>query len=217
MPTKSILELKSILQAEKLDALAAVRASKLSVQRSDATDYYMGDMSKDMPAADGRSRAVSTDVADTIEGLMPSLMEIFDGGDDVVRFDPEGPEDVKAAEQETDYINYVFRQQNPGFLILYSFIKDALLHKVGVVKVWWEEREDEEKRTYYNLDDQQFMMLLQDDEIEIIEHTVKDQPGDEDDDSEERHVDVTDEEEQALPAKDPLAKPPGTNYLGFMK
>jgi hypothetical protein len=147
------------LQAEKLDALAALRASKLSVQRSDATNYYMGDMSKDMPAADGRSRAVSTDVADTIEGLLPSLMEIFDGGDEVVKFDPEGPEDVKSAEQETDYINYVFRQQNPGFLILYSFIKDALLHKVGVVKVWWEEREDEEKRTYYNLDDQQFMML----------------------------------------------------------
>jgi hypothetical protein len=215
MPTKSILELKSILQAEKLDALAAVRASKLSVQRSDATDYYMGDMSKDMPAADGRSRAVSTDVADTIEGLMPSLMEIFDGGDEVVKFEPEGPEDVKSAEQETDYINYVFRQQNPGFLILYSFVKDALLHKVGVVKVWWEEREDEEKRTYYNLDDQQFMMLLQDDNVEIVEHTVKDRPDE--DDTEEQHVDVTDEEEEDMPAKDPGSKPPGMNYMGFMK
>ena len=36
-------------------------------------DYYLGDMAKDMPAQDGRSRAVSTDVADTIEGLMPNL------------------------------------------------------------------------------------------------------------------------------------------------
>ena len=214
MPTKSLLELKSILQAEKLDALAAIRASKLSVQRSDATDYYMGNMSKDMPAADGRSRAVSTDVADTIEGLMPSLMEIFDGGDEAVIFDPQGPEDVTAAEQETDYINYVFRQQNPGFIILYSFIKDALLHKVGVVKVWWEEREDEEKRTYYNLDDGQFMMLVQDDSVEITEHTVKDRPDE--DDNERQHVDVTDEEEEDMPAKDPNSKPRGTNYMGFM-
>jgi hypothetical protein len=29
-------------------------------------------MRKDMPAQDGRSRAVSTDVADTIEGMMPN-------------------------------------------------------------------------------------------------------------------------------------------------
>jgi hypothetical protein len=34
-------------------------------------DYYLGNMDKDMPAQDGRSKAVSTDVADTIEGLMP--------------------------------------------------------------------------------------------------------------------------------------------------
>ncbi len=215
MATKSLIELKSILQAEKLDALAAVRASKLSVQRSDATDYYMGDMSKDMPAADGRSRAVSTDVADTIEGLMPSLMEIFSGGDEVVKFEPVGPEDEKAAQQETDYVNYVFNQQNPGFIVLYSMIKDALLHKVGVVKVWWSEEEVEEKRTYYNLDDQQLMMLLQDQDIEIIEHTVKDSPDD-DDEGEIQKVKVSGEEKQDLPP-DPDGKPVGTNYMGFMK
>jgi hypothetical protein len=84
-------------------------------------------MAKDMPAQDGRSRAVSTDVADTIEGLMPSLMDIFAGSDEVVRFEPVGPEDEAAAQQETDYVNHVFMQQNPGFTILYSFIKDALL------------------------------------------------------------------------------------------
>src|SRR5258708_807245 len=48
-----------------------LRASKLSAERAHAMDYYNGDMSRDMPAADGRSRAVSTDVADTIDGLMP--------------------------------------------------------------------------------------------------------------------------------------------------
>jgi hypothetical protein len=61
-------ELKAMLSAEKLDALAAMRASKLSAERAHAMDYYNGDMSRDMPAADGRSRAVSTDVADTIDG-----------------------------------------------------------------------------------------------------------------------------------------------------
>jgi hypothetical protein len=58
---------------------------------------------------------------------MPSLMDIFAGSDEVVRFEPVGPEDEAAAQQETDYVNHVFMQQNPGFMILYSFIKDALL------------------------------------------------------------------------------------------
>jgi hypothetical protein len=131
----------------------------------------MGDMSKDMPAPEGRSQAVSTDVADTVEGLMPQLMEIFAGGDEVVRFDPVGPQDAAAAEQETDYVNHVFMQKNPGFLILYSFIKDALLSKVGIAKVWWEEREEIERETYLDLTEEQFAIIAGDPDVEIVEHT----------------------------------------------
>jgi hypothetical protein len=154
-----------------------MRASKLSAERSHAMDYYNGDMSADMPAADGRSRAVSTDVADTIDGLMPSLMEIFAGSDEVVRFEPVGPNDVAAAEQETDYVNHVFMQQNPGFLILYSFIKDALLSKVGIVKVWWEEHEEEQRETYLDQGDDAFALLVADPEIEIVAHSARPDPA----------------------------------------
>jgi hypothetical protein len=166
-----------MLTAEKLDALAAMRASKLSSERAHAMDYYNGDMSRDMPAQEGRSRAVSTDVADTIDGLMPSLMEIFAGSDDVVRFEPFGPEDVAAAEQETDYVNHVFMQRNPGFLILYSFIKDALLSKVGIVKVWWEEREEEQRETYLDQPDDAFALLIADPEVEIVAHSERPDPS----------------------------------------
>jgi hypothetical protein len=152
MSKMSVLDLKAMLASEKSNALAAISAARLMEDRADAMDYYLGDMDKDMPPQDGRSRAVSTDVADTIEGLMPSLMDIFAGSDEVVRFEPVGPEDEAAAQQETDYVNHVFMQQNPGFMILYSFIKDALLSKVGIVKVWWEEREEESRETYYRSD-----------------------------------------------------------------
>jgi len=169
----SLSDLKAMLASERADALAAVSSSKLSSERADAMDYYLGDMTHDMPSPEGRSRAVSTDVADTIEGLMPSLMEIFGGGDEVVRFEPVGPEDVAAAEQETDYVNHVFMQANPGFLILYSFIKDALLSKVGVVKVWWEERSLEERETYYDLPDDGYAILAADPDIEIVGHSAR--------------------------------------------
>jgi hypothetical protein len=172
----SLGDLRALLAAEKADALSAMSASKLSEERSRALDYYLGDMSRDMPAPEGRSKAVSSDVADTIEGLMPTLMEIFCGGDEVVRFEPVGPEDVAAAEQETDYVNHIFMQQNPGFLVLYSFIKDALLSKVGIVKVWWETREETERETYCDLDDAAFAIIAADPSVEIVEHTQRSLP-----------------------------------------
>ena len=171
-------ELTGILSAARADALSAYTASKLSSDREKAMRYYLGDVSGDIPSQEGRSSAVSTDVADSIEGLMPVLMEIFAGGDEVVKFDAVGPEDEKAAEQETDYINHVFMQKNPGFLVLYTMIKDALLSKVGVVKVWWQETESESRETYYDLDDRQYSFLLSNPDVEVIEHTEKDQPGD---------------------------------------
>jgi hypothetical protein len=71
MPKMSTSDLKAMLSAEKNDALAAISAAQLAEERADAMDYYLGHMQRDMPAQEGRSRAVSTDVADTIEGLMP--------------------------------------------------------------------------------------------------------------------------------------------------
>src|SRR4029077_2662709 len=94
-------------------------------------------------------------------------------GDEVVRFEPVGPEDVTAAEQETDYVNHVFMQQNAGFIVLYSFIKDALLSKVGIVKVWWETREEHERETYDDLDDAAFAIIAADTEVEIVAHTQR--------------------------------------------
>lgn len=183
MAKMTVLDLTSMLSAEKASALASMQAADLMGERADAMDYFYGRMEKDMPAQDGRSRAVSTDVSDTIEGLMPSLMDIFAGSDEVVRFEPVGPEDEAAALQETDYVNHVFMQQNPGFMVLYGFIKDALLSKVGIVKIWWEEREEEQRETYYDLTEDQFTMLSQaiaesDGAMEIVEHTVHNGPDD---------------------------------------
>jgi hypothetical protein len=77
--------------------------------------------------------------------------------------------------QESDYVNHVFMNQNPGFTVLYEFIFDALLQKLGAVKVWWDEHEEEEKETYLGLSDDQFAqiafdVLSSDGQLEIIEH-----------------------------------------------
>ncbi len=189
-PRLSDDELTALLSAERQDALAAVQATKLSEDRERALEYYVGDVTMDIPDVDGRSRAVSMDVADTVEGLMPQLMEIFCSSEEVVKFEPVGPEDVQAADQETDYVNHVFMQKNPGFMVLYSMIKDALLSKVGVVKVWWEQVEKDQRETYLDLDDDAFAMLAADPEVEIVEHSMR--PAGVDDDAYGRDVGTPD-------------------------
>ena len=183
MPKLSTSEVQALLMGEKSDALSAAESSKLSQDRAQAIDYYMGVMD-DMQAPADRSKSVSFDVSDTVEGLLPSLMEIFFGGDQVVEFLPTGQEDEEAAQQETDYVNQVFTQKNSGFLILYSFIKDALLSKNGIVKVYWEDKEESIEETYWGVPDAAYGMLQQLDGVEIIEHTervgiVGEQPRDE--------------------------------------
>lgn len=173
MPRMGLSELRAMLQSEKSDALAGMQADKLSSQRAEALRYYMGDLTKDLPTEQGRSRAISSDVADTIDGMMPQLMDVFVGGDEIVTFNPVGPEDEDAADQESDYVNHVFMQQNPGFLILYSMIKDALLSKVGIVKVWWETKHVVERETYTDQSDAAFGMIAQDPEVTIVEHTMR--------------------------------------------
>ena len=42
-------------------------------------------------------------------------------------------EDIKMAEQVTSYINYIFNKDNNGFSILYTWFKDALIEKNGIV------------------------------------------------------------------------------------
>ena len=172
MPKMDLPSLRALLDAQYSAALASSNSTLLSGQRAKALAYYNGDVSSDLPTIVGRSAAVSMDVSDAIEGIMPQLMEVFVGSDEVVKFEPVGPEDVQAAEQETDYINHVFMNQNPGFLVLYSFIKDALLSKVGVVKVWWEKQIREERETYYDKTDDEYALIAASPDVEIEEHSA---------------------------------------------
>lgn len=75
---------------------------------------------------DGLSALVTSEVQDTIEWLLPDLLDVFVSTDKAVVFDPTKAEDVKGAEQATDACNYVFYKQNNGFLTLYTAFKDAL-------------------------------------------------------------------------------------------
>ena len=161
-------ELVARIRGEITDSLGYM-GDTISQQREKAMEYYYG-----LPfgnEVEGRSQFVDSTVQDTIEWIKPSLMRVFASGDEMVKFSPHGPEDVKMAEQASDYVNYVFTKDNPGWEILYSWFTDALLSKNGIVKVWWEDYEKEEREEYRNLDEVSLMAIISDDDVEVIEHT----------------------------------------------
>lgn len=146
---------------------------ELAKGRERALEYMKGEM-PDLPALPNRSSAVSTDLADAVETLLPDLMEVLTGGDDVATFRPHGEEDVEAAAQETDYVNHVLFSENDGWLVLYTKIKDALLSKVGVVKVWPERYEDVEEETFLGKPQIEVEIASQGGEVSGLEATDPD-------------------------------------------
>jgi len=162
-------ELKAMVQMEMRQSLG-YSSSKLSNARQKAEYYYLGLAVGDLspPEVDGRSSVVSTDVRDTIEAMLPQLMVTFCGGDTVAEFDAQTPDDEPKAKLATEYINYLFFKKNNGHKIAYTWMKDALLQKNGIIKVWWDTRFEEKKEEYKNLSQVELAQVMDDPEIEVI-------------------------------------------------
>ena len=158
-------ELKNLLEARIAEA-AGGDNDAATTDRLTSMRYYRGKPFGD--EIEGRSQVVSTDVADAIDSIMPGLMRVFMAGDETVRFEPTGPEDEAAASQATDYVNWIFNQQNQGFNILHAWFKDALLSRLGVVKVWWEETEEYQRESYRGLTAAEYQQIGSDPDIEVV-------------------------------------------------
>lgn len=167
-------DLKSIIQ-QNINASIGYLDGDLSSDRRQNLEYYEGQPYGN--EIEGRSSVVTREVMDTIEWILPSLLRIFFSSENIGEFQPEGEEDIEAAEQATDYVNFIAQRDNPGFMIVYTWFKDALLQKLGIVKTWWDEREDVREEVYANLSQDEYLKIAEDDDVEILEHTVKDASG----------------------------------------
>jgi hypothetical protein len=112
--------------------------SEIASEQEKAINYYYGRPFGD--ERDGRSQVVDRTVAVTVDNALAAVLKPFVSAEDVVAFEARGPEDEETAQQATEYINYVFTVDNPGFSILHSWFKDAFLCKLGIAKYWWEDK-----------------------------------------------------------------------------
>ena len=160
--------LAGVIKSEMDDAKDFIH--QVGAERAESTEYYLGNE----PAGNSsmQSEYVSTDVRDSVLFMLPSIMRTFFGTKKIVEFVPHGPEDIAIAEQQTNYVNYIIQEKNPGFQVLYSAFKDALVRKTGFVKVFWDDSISATTHEFTGLDPQSYQALTLDPNVEIVEETV---------------------------------------------
>ena len=158
-------DILSIVSSELSSASGASENDAIQAGRQKALAAYLGDKGS---VVEGRSSVVSTDVADAIEWIMPEVMKAFTQNNEVVTFDPVGPDDRRQAQIESRYVYDILMKDNGGFIALHQFFKDALLQKNGFFKVWYENEPCVTVENYTGLNPLELEMLMQDSELEII-------------------------------------------------
>jgi len=162
--------LKGILSAEIDDAIGYLD-TETTADRAKAMDYYLRKPYGN--EIEGRSQIITAEVAEAIDGALPDLIRVFTRADDIIQYEPVGPGDEQGAKQATDYANWVFYKQNPGFTILHTWFKDALLQKTGTVKCYWDEKIDVIEEVYENLSEIELALLMADGTRQIVAQQIE--------------------------------------------
>jgi hypothetical protein len=165
--------LKAILQAEIDNSIGFIESETVEDRKQSLQAYLRQPYGNEV---EGKSSIVTGEVAEAIDGAMPPLMRIFTGSDEIVLANPTGPGDEAGARQVTDYLNYIFLEDNQGVILMHDWFKDALMQKNGIVKAYWEDKEDVSKESYQGLSDDELALMLQDKDIEVVEQDTQEFP-----------------------------------------
>ena len=165
-----IEDLKSAIASEMENSVS----NELVEKKRLAMEYYNGNLPAKLDTA-GRSGVVSTDVADSVEWLLPNIVESLTGK--AVRFSPMSQMDEDQAQLEEEITAFSFNEDNNGFLAMYESVKDALLTGVGIMKIYFDDTPERSVESYTGLDENQLQALLGDPAVEITEITRSETDG----------------------------------------
>jgi len=158
--------LKTLIDA-KLESGLGGGDGDISATRQVLMDRYLGELYGN--EKEGQSKITTREIFETVEWAMPAIVRVFEAGDRVIEFSPEGPDDEQAAEQETDAVNWVYQKDNAGFVTTHNIIKSALLMPNSYVKIYRDEKEETCTDNYQNLSMEEVAMLIQEKPGETIE------------------------------------------------
>jgi len=137
---------------------------ELSPFRALATKYYQGEPFGN--EQEGQSKVILTELRDAVLYVMPSLMRIFTGPRGAVEYSPTNASQVEMARDATNYVNKVVLEvDNRWFLALWSWFKDALVKRLGIMKYWYDDTVETRAYEATGLTAQAVVLLQQDDEV----------------------------------------------------
>lgn len=129
-------ELAKRIQLQLANCLG-YEGDELSENRKQAYDYYFQRARGDEIA--GRSQVVSGDISSMIDGNLAIMSEPL-GGKRIAEFCSYDQADEEQAQLETDCVHeMLFKRQN-GFVEVVSSVKDSMLVRNAVIKVFVDER-----------------------------------------------------------------------------
>ena len=131
---------------------------ELAAMRKDALDYYYNRDSI-APSIDGRSKLQSSDVADMVEAVTAQVMPAFDG-DAIIEVEPRSEDDIEQARTETNAVNWCVMEQNNGQYEIQQALRDALLLRNGIIKVYLQEKEEVQVEYMDGLTEMEFGQLM---------------------------------------------------------
>lgn len=142
----------------------------LEMSRANALDAFMARPLGN--EVENHSQIVIPELRDTVLWIMPQLMRMFAASREIFRFDAEGANDKDAAQLETQVINHVIMNENPGFLILYDYFWDALMLHNGYVEVYYDTKKRTKVETYSQLLQDELVKVMQkrgdDEDVEVL-------------------------------------------------
>lgn len=141
--------------------------SMVAPEREEASRYYNGEPLGN--EEDGRSQVVMTEVRDVVLSMMPSLLRVFLSTENVVEYAPRRADAVESASQATDYVNYIFYNENDGAQVLYSLFEDGLVRKTGIAKWYPNVTETVTEERYSGISEEQLAYLEAQEGLELTD------------------------------------------------
>jgi hypothetical protein len=126
----------------------------------------------------GYSAVIASDVRDTVDSDMTSMVRVFQGSGDVMVFQSisDDPQAIKEASEKTALINHMILRRDSSYRTIHGFLKDAEIQKMGVVHYFIDTIKKTREEFKKDLTQDQLTMLVNDikenkkvDRVDIVE------------------------------------------------
>lgn len=114
----------------------AAMSTTLIENNTQAMEYYIAE-ELNLKEKKQISKAIVPVVRDTINWVVPIMMEIFAGSEEIFGVKPRGAEDVKDADLTRSLVDYQLRVKNKWTQFVHDIFQDAAIYRRGIAKTQW--------------------------------------------------------------------------------